>query len=49
MIVLVILSLTLSLIAFFYLLGHKENARDALSFTVVLIVASIPVAIEIVR
>jgi H+-transporting ATPase len=47
-IVLVILSLTFSGIVFGYLLYDGVNTREALSFTVVLIVASIPVAIEIV-
>jgi len=48
MIILVVLSMTLCLIAFGYLLGRGETLRDALSFTVVLLVASIPIAIEIV-
>ena len=48
MIVLVVVSFTLSLIVFGFLLGEGENFRDSLSFTVVLIVASIPIAIEIV-
>ena len=48
MIVLVVLSLTLCFIAFGYLLGRGEKLREALSFTVVLLVASIPIAIEIV-
>mmetsp|Transcript_3655 Transcript_3655/g.7395 ORF Transcript_3655/g.7395 Transcript_3655/m.7395 type:complete len:913 (-) Transcript_3655:78-2816(-) len=47
-IVLVILSLTFSGIVFGYLLGSGENLTETISFTVVLIVASIPVAIEIV-
>lgn len=47
-IVLVILSLTLSGIVFAYLLSESVGIEEALSFTVVLIVASIPVAIEIV-
>ena len=47
MIVLVVLSLTLSVIVFVYLLRNTD-LNDALSFTVVLIVASIPLAIEIV-
>lgn len=47
-IVLVILSLTFSGIVFGYLLGSGEALRETISFTVVLIVASIPVAIEIV-
>jgi len=48
MVILVVLSMTLCLIAFGYLLGRGETLRDALSFTVVLLVASIPIAIEIV-
>lgn len=48
MMVLVVLSLTLCSIAFAYLLVHGEKVREALSFTVVLLVASIPIAIEIV-
>ena len=48
MIILVVLSMTLCLIAFGYLLGRGETLREALSFTVVLLVASIPIAIEIV-
>lgn len=48
MTVLVILSLVLCLTAFGYLLGEGEDVRSSLSFTVVLIVASIPIAIEIV-
>ena len=47
MIVLVAVSLTLSFIVFIYLLRNTD-LNDALSFTVVLIVASIPLAIEIV-
>jgi len=47
-IVLVILSLTFSGIVFAYLLASDVNTQEAVSFTVVLIVASIPVAIEIV-
>lgn len=47
-IVLVILSFTFSGIVFGYLLGSGEALRETISFTVVLIVASIPVAIEIV-
>lgn len=45
---LVALSLTLSMIVLLYLLAHHESLKESLSFTVVLIVASIPVAIEIV-
>ena len=48
MIVLVVLSMALCGIAFGYLLGRGEKVREALSFTVVLLVASIPIAIEIV-
>jgi len=48
MIVLVILSFVLSGIVFGYLLAEGEAFKSALSFTVVLIVASIPIAIEIV-
>jgi len=47
-IVLVILSFALSFIVFAYLLSQYESLEDTISFTVVLIVASIPVAIEIV-
>jgi H+-transporting ATPase len=47
-VVLVILSFTLSGIVFIYLIANDENLEDTISFTVVLIVASIPVAIEIV-
>ncbi len=46
--ILVILSSSLSLIVFGYLLGQGQSIMDALSFTVVLLVASIPLAIEIV-
>lgn len=48
MIVLVIVSFLLSGIVFGFLLGENESFHDSLSFTVVLIVASIPIAIEIV-
>ena len=48
MVVLVVLSMTLCGIAFGYLISAGEGVRDALSFTVVLLVASIPIAIEIV-
>ncbi|EFJ47201.1 hypothetical protein VOLCADRAFT_61631, partial [Volvox carteri f. nagariensis] len=48
MAVLVLTSLTLCLTAFGYLLGRHTGFREALSFTVVLLVASIPIAIEIV-
>ena len=47
-IVLVALSLVLCAIVFIYLLVQGEDVRDALGFTVVLLVASIPIAIEIV-
>ncbi|RYG70090.1 plasma-membrane proton-efflux P-type ATPase [archaeon] len=47
-IVLVILSFFFSGIVFGYLLGSGEGIEETISFTVVLIVASIPVAIEIV-
>jgi H+-transporting ATPase len=47
-IVLVILSFSLSGVVFAYLLANHVDLQEALSFTVVLIVASIPVAIEIV-
>eukprot|EP00201_Polytomella_parva_P007728 CAMPEP_0175064506 /NCGR_PEP_ID=MMETSP0052_2-20121109/15374_1 /TAXON_ID=51329 ORGANISM="Polytomella parva, Strain SAG 63-3" /NCGR_SAMPLE_ID=MMETSP0052_2 /ASSEMBLY_ACC=CAM_ASM_000194 /LENGTH=1224 /DNA_ID=CAMNT_0016330871 /DNA_START=383 /DNA_END=4057 /DNA_ORIENTATION=+ len=48
MIVLVVLSLVLCFTAFGYLLGTGERVKEAISFTVVLLVASIPIAIEIV-
>ncbi|GLC35934.1 hypothetical protein PLESTB_000520900 [Pleodorina starrii] len=48
MFVLVITSLALCGTAFGYLLGKGEVFKEALSFTVVLLVASIPIAIEIV-
>jgi len=48
MVVLVIVSFLLSGIVFGYLLAEGEDFKSALSFTVVLIVASIPIAIEIV-
>lgn len=48
MLVLVILSFILSFTVFGYLLAEGETFEDTLSFTVVLIVASIPIAIEIV-
>lgn len=47
-IVLVILSFTFSGIVFGYLLGSGVGVQETISFTVVLIIASIPVAIEIV-
>jgi H+-transporting ATPase len=46
--VLVGLSVTLCAITFFYLLSKGLSAHGALSFTIVLLVASIPLAIEIV-
>jgi H+-transporting ATPase len=48
MFVLVGLSVTLCLIYFIYLLAKGVNVKTALSLTVVLLVASIPLAIEIV-
>ena len=46
---LVVISVVLCAVAFGYLIGYgKENVKEALSFTVVLLVASIPIAIEIV-
>lgn len=48
MMILVVLSFTLSGIVFAYLLTSGEDLQGSLSFTVVLIVASIPIAIEIV-
>ena len=48
MIVLVSLSLLLSGIYFVYLLASGVHIKEALSFTVVVLVASIPLAIEIV-
>jgi H+-transporting ATPase len=48
MFVLVGLSLFLCLIYFIYLILEGVDVKDALSFTVVLLVASIPLAIEIV-
>lgn len=48
MIVLVIASFLLSGIVFGYLLGSGNGVEETISFTVVLIVASIPIAIEIV-
>jgi hypothetical protein len=44
-----VLSLTLCGIVLIYLLVHKEPVRAVLGFVVVLLVASIPIAIEIVR
>jgi H+-transporting ATPase len=48
MIVLVFLSSVLCTVVFIYLLGSNESVIDSLSFVVVLMVASIPLAIEIV-
>jgi lipopolysaccharide export system permease protein len=48
MVVLVVLSLALCITVFIYLLKSNAGVIDALSFTVVLLVASIPLAIEIV-
>jgi H+-transporting ATPase len=47
-IILCILAFTLCLIAFIYLLEKGQSLRDSASFVVVVIVASIPMAIEIV-
>jgi H+-transporting ATPase len=47
-IVLVILSFTFSGVVFGFLLGSGQSLTESISFTVVLIIASIPVAIEIV-
>ena len=46
--ILVVISVILCITAFVYLLKSGQNVKAALSFTVVLLVASIPVAIEIV-
>jgi hypothetical protein len=43
------LSLTLCGIVLIYLLVKREEVRAVLGFVVVLLVASIPIAIEIVR
>ena len=48
MIVLVVVSITLCIIVFVYLFKNGEGLEGALSFTVVLLVASIPLAMEIV-
>jgi H+-transporting ATPase len=48
MLVLVGMSVLLCLINFIYLLVKGESVKEALSFTIVLLVASIPLAIEIV-
>ena len=44
-----IISVVLCLIALIYLLADGEDFKHALGFIVVLLVASIPIAIEIVR
>lgn len=48
MVVLVVLSITLCAAAFGFLMGNGEEFKKALSFSVVVLVASIPIAIEIV-
>ena len=49
MVVLVVISLTLSFAVFGYLMSSDDiDTRDSVSYTVVIIVASIPIAIEIV-
>ena len=48
MMILVVISFLLSGIVFVFLLSKGADVRDSISFTVVLIVASIPIAIEIV-
>ena len=48
MYVLVGLSVVLCTLNFLYLLSRGENVKESLSFTIVLLVASIPLAIEIV-
>lgn len=48
MFVLVALSITLCAVNFIYLMVEGVSAKEALSFTIVLLVASIPLAIEIV-
>jgi len=48
MIILVVLSITLCAISLIYLLATGHNARESFSFFVVVLVASIPMAIEIV-
>ncbi|KAG2499210.1 hypothetical protein HYH03_002791 [Edaphochlamys debaryana] len=48
MFVLVAISIVLCATAFGYMMGEGEKFTEALSFTVVLLVASIPIAIEIV-
>ncbi|GKY97130.1 hypothetical protein MPSEU_000671400 [Mayamaea pseudoterrestris] len=48
MFILVLLSVTLCIINFAYLVANDSEVQVALSFTIVLLVASIPLAIEIV-
>lgn len=48
MVILCVLSVTLCVAAFIYLLVRYHHFREALSFAVIVIVASIPMAIEIV-
>jgi len=48
MVVLVVISIALCIIVFVYLFENGESVTEALSFTVVLLVASIPLAMEIV-
>jgi H+-transporting ATPase len=48
MLILVALSVTLCLIYFIYLVSQGGGLKEAISYTVVLLVASIPLAIEIV-
>ncbi|EKX32039.1 hypothetical protein GUITHDRAFT_82635 [Guillardia theta CCMP2712] len=48
MLILVVLSLTLCIIALIYLIADSEIVKESLSFAVVVLVASIPLAIEIV-
>merc|ERR1711871_1020809 len=48
MMVLVVMSMLLCGIVFAYLMAQGEDTQAAISFTVVLLVASIPIAIEIV-
>jgi H+-transporting ATPase len=48
MIILTGVSLVLCIIVFVYLIVKTGNVKDSLSFTIVLLVASIPLAMEIV-
>lgn len=48
MIILVVMSVTLCLINFIYLFVKTKDLKESLSYTIVLLVASIPLAIEIV-